>query len=758
MVCGLPSAAGLARFFQKLNRLKPLEKSSMETSLRRCLSTLDLTLLGVGSMVGSGLYVITGIVARDIAGPAMILSYSVAALASLLAALCYAEFGARVPRTGSAYQYTYRIMGELWAFLIGWNIILESVIGGAVEARAWSGYLDSIFSHRIRNFTVTHVGSWQVPLMGHYPDFLAAGILLLASVFVSCGVRFSSWLNHIFSAINLLIILFIVILGFILAEPHNWSAEEGGFAPFGFSGVVAGTASCFYAFVGFDIITDSSEEARNPRRAVPVAIATAIGLVAGAYVLVSTVLTLMVPWHSLESDSALSDAFHRRGYSWAGFIVAAGSLCAMNTVLLSNIFSLPRIIYAMAVDGLLFQVFAYVHPRTQVPVVATMLFGILTALLALLMDLEALVQFLSIGTLLAYNFVATSIIVLRFQKASPSSSPAPVPTSSGPLSKEHSSISDHMQPAGAEQVSVPEPGQLRPVLRRYLGFLSGYSPGRVVTLALCLLMASAITLGCVLIFGDSGLPHWGYILLLLLSSAVFLLSLLILGALQQQPRQDTFQIPLVPLLPALSILLNICLMLKLSYLTWVRFTIWVLLGLAVYFSYGIWHSKENQQEPPELTVTRYVVFPSGSLEETVQTVQAVQPSSQPSAFLLLTDSSSLEGEVGQSRIQDPLTRATSTVLPKFNEIKAIYLRCMGGKPSRNHREKQRTIKHNGNITFNEIVNFARQIWHPSLARELSGTIKEILGTSQSVGCIADGRHPQDIIDDINGGAVECPSS
>ncbi|XP_053443662.1 cationic amino acid transporter 4-like isoform X2 [Nycticebus coucang] len=203
---------------------------------------------------------------------------------------------------------------------------------------------------------------------------------------------------------------------------------------------------------------------------------------------------------------------------------ALPSSTAMNTVLLSNLFSLPRIVYAMAVDGLFFQVFAYVHPRTQVPVVATMLFGILTALLALLMDLEALVQFLSIGTLLAYTFVAASIVVLRFQTASPHSSPAVAPASPGPLSKKHSSVSDHIEPVGAKQASVPEPGQLRPALRRYLGFLSGYSPRRVVTWVLCILMASAITLGCALIFGDSGLPHWGYILLLLLSSAVFLLS------------------------------------------------------------------------------------------------------------------------------------------------------------------------------------------------------------------------------------------
>lgn len=327
MARGLPSAACLARFCQKLNRLKPLEESSMETSLRRCLSTLDLTLLGVGGMVGSGLYVLTGTVAKDMAGPAVLVSFLVAAVASLLAALCYAEFGARVPRTGSAYLFTYVSMGEIWAFLIGWNVLLEYLIGGAAVARAWSGYLDAIFNHSIRSFTESHTGVWQMPFLAHYPDFLAAGILLVASAFVSCGARVSSWLNHTFSAISMVVILFIIILGFILARPHNWSPEEGGFAPFGFSGILAGTATCFYAFVGFDVIAASSEEAKNPRWAVPMAIAISLGLAAGAYILVSTVLTLMVPWHSLDPDSALADAFYRRGYSWAGFLVAVGSIC-----------------------------------------------------------------------------------------------------------------------------------------------------------------------------------------------------------------------------------------------------------------------------------------------------------------------------------------------------------------------------------------------------------------------------------------------
>ncbi|XP_070076069.1 cationic amino acid transporter 4 isoform X2 [Equus caballus] len=582
MAWGLPSSTSLVCFCQKLNRVKQLEESTTETSLQRCLATLDLTLLGVGATVGSGLYVLTGTMAKEMTGPAVLVSFSIAAMASLLAALCYVEFGARVPRTGSAYLFTYVSLGELWAFLIGWNELLGYLIGGASVARASSSYLDAIFSHRIRNFTMAHLGIWQVPFLAQYPDFLAAGVILLASTFVSCGARVSSWLNHVLLAINLLVILFIIILGFVLARPHNWSADEGGFAPFGFSGIMAGAATCFYAFLGFGVIAASSEEAQNPKRAVPMAIIITLGLVAVAYILVSTVLTLIVPWHSLDPDSALADAFYQRGYSWAAFIVAAGAICAMNTVLLSDIFTLPRIVYSMASDGLFFQVFAHVHPRTKVPIVGILVLGVLMAFLALLLDLQTLVQFWSITVLLTFTFVGTSIIVLRFDNSPPASSLGPA------------------IPVGTEQASAPEPGQLRPALRPYLGFLGGCRPGAAVAWALGVLVSSAITLDCVLVFGTSALhlPPWGHTLLLLLSSVVFLLSLLVLWAHQQQHREDAFQM---------------------NYLTWLRLSIWLLIGLMVYFGYGIWHSKENQREMLGLTAVR------GGLEEMAQ---ALQPLSQ----------------------------------------------------------------------------------------------------------------------------------
>ncbi|XP_016898524.1 cationic amino acid transporter 4 [Cynoglossus semilaevis] len=597
----------VVRFCEKLKRLKTLDDDMMATSLKRCLSTVDLTLLGVGGMVGSGLYVLTGTVAKDLVGPAVVLSFLFAGFASLLAAFCYAEFGARIPKTGSAYMFTYVSVGEIWAFLIGWNVILENMIGGAATARAWSGYLDSIFDHAIQNFTETHVMQWKVPFLAHYPDLLAAGILVLASVFISFGVQVSSYLNHIFTTISMCVIIFLLIFGFMLADPSNWSLKEGGFAPFGISGILAGSATCFYAFVGFDVIASSSEEAKNPQKAVPIATAVSLGLAAAAYILVSTVLTLMVPWYSLDPNSALSDAFFRRGYSWAGIIVAIGSICAMNTVLLCNLFSLPRIVYAMSEDGLFFSIFARVNPVTKVPVNAILVFGILMAIMALIFDLEALIQFLSIGTLLAYTLVAASVIVLRFQpeksnsKGTPSLSPnpnaeaSPVPSESQTITedsadlKQYESFSDKLQLVDRQTTQEHRGvGQLKAFWEPYLDRLFGDCvPGEVVAYCVMTLIVSAVSFCAVLEFGTKNLqlPLWSFTLLLVIFSLAFVLSLALIWVHEPQANSKTFQVPLVPFTPGLSILINVFLMMKLSLLTWIRFTVWIGVGKSTALCY-----------------------------------------------------------------------------------------------------------------------------------------------------------------------------
>ena len=265
----------MATWIQNFRRKKYIDPQSVtKTELARCLSTLDLTLLGIGSTLGAGLYVVTGEVARSIAGPAVVVSFFIAAVASILSGLCYAEFGARVPKAGSAYIYSYVTVGELCSFIIGWNLILEYVIGASSVARAWSSYFDSLIDDAIRNFTVSHVGEIPTPSGVTYPDFFALLVAVLITIVLTVGVKSSSRFNSIFTGINVLVIVFVTTLGLYFAKYRNWTND---FMPFGFSGVISGAATCFYAFVGFDIIASTGEEAKNPRRSIPISIVLSLG-------------------------------------------------------------------------------------------------------------------------------------------------------------------------------------------------------------------------------------------------------------------------------------------------------------------------------------------------------------------------------------------------------------------------------------------------------------------------------------------------
>nr|CAD7418630.1 unnamed protein product [Timema cristinae] len=373
----------------KMNRTKKLGGDVLETPLNRCLNTFDITLLGVrrhrywacaeifpvvrwlkhvtgiGHMVGAGIYVLTGTVAKDLAGPGIVLSFLLAGLTSLLAALCYAEFGTRIPKAGSAYVYTYISIGEFWAFVIGWNIILEHMIGAASVARAWSGYIDSLLGGAISNITVTHVGELHEQLLGRYPDFLAFAACIVYACLLGIGVKGSAIFNSFFTMINLAVMVFVIVMGFYYARPENWTSG-GGFLPFGFSGVIAGAATCFYAFVGFDSIATSSEEAITPTVSIPLATLTSMLVVTIGYILVSAALTLMVPYWSLNVGAALPEAFGSIGLTWAKYVVSVGALCGMTTTLFGSLFSLPRCLYAMAADGLLFSFLGSVNQKTQV--------------------------------------------------------------------------------------------------------------------------------------------------------------------------------------------------------------------------------------------------------------------------------------------------------------------------------------------------------------------------------------------------------
>ena len=397
-----------------VSRRKQLHGDLMVTPLKRCLTSLDLTMLGIGHLVGAGIYVLTGTVARNEAGPAICLSYIVSGIAALLSALCFAELAVKIPKTGSSYTYAYVAMGELWALIVGWNMVLENGIGAALVSRSFSAVVNVLSGGRIVNATeecvgVIHIGSSQAP-----PDFVAFVVVLTFAIFVAIGVKFNVGLNSALTVINIGCLVTVIAAAYYKADIANWTQVPGGFFPYGTAGIFKGAATCFYAYVGFDGIAIASEETKNPSRSIPMAMCIAMATAMILYVLASTSLTLMTPYTMLDLSAPFTVAFADVGMTWAQFVVTIGTICALATALLIFTFALARCVFAMAEDGLLYRCLAYVHPRTQTPLVATLVSGFIAAVLAMVIELEILVEMISIGTLSAYAIVALSLLLLRY--------------------------------------------------------------------------------------------------------------------------------------------------------------------------------------------------------------------------------------------------------------------------------------------------------------------------------------------------------
>ncbi|XP_050350877.1 cationic amino acid transporter 2-like [Nymphalis io] len=539
-------------FCRILQRRRVFEPDQLDSgNLKRCLSVWDLTALGVGSSLGVGVYVLIGSVARHLAGPSIVLSFLIAAVAAVFAGMCYAEFGSRVPKAGSAYIYTYVAVGEFVAFIIGWDMILEAVFGTASVARGLSMYVDSMTNNTMSVWFESFAPMASANFSPYF-DFFAFFIVIILGVLLAFGVRESTLVNNVFTAVNIVVILFIIFAGAFKADVNNWSIApeprqenenrgEGGFFPFGVWGMLKGAAVCFYGFVGFDSISSTGEEVRDPRRAIPLSIMSTQVIVFVVYAAVATVVTMMMPYYLQEKVASVATAFTYVGMDWARWIVTVGAVVGITASLYGSMFPLPRLLYSMATDGLLIHWFARVTTKRKSPMIATLVSTVIIAILAAILELNELILMMCIGTLLSYTVVACCVIILRYRSA-----------------------------------SISESSYVKQILG--LGLRSPTkATSFIMNISLLLFICTCVTSGLVIHHVEYPIVY----IALLHSIALFLI---VVMAMQPQLKEElTFKTPLVPLVPCLSIYVNINLMMLIKLQTWIRVVVWMAIGIPVYF-------------------------------------------------------------------------------------------------------------------------------------------------------------------------------
>ncbi|RVE45876.1 hypothetical protein evm_009475 [Chilo suppressalis] len=574
---------GCLRLFNALRRCKQLNESD-SSPLARCLGLLDLTALGVGSTLGLGVYVLAGAVAKSVAGPAVTISFLVAAIASAFAGLCYAEFASRVPKAGSAYVYSYVSVGEFIAFTIGWNLILEYVIGTASVAKGMANYIDSLCNNTMAN-TMRDIAPINISFLADYPDFFAFALVFLITILLGIGVKESTKLNNVFTALNMATVIIVVIAGAVKSNPENWrikledipeeyqsSAGAGGFMPWGMAGVMAGAAKCFFGFVGFDCVATTGEEAKDPKRDIPLSIVLSLVIIFVSYFSIATVLTMMWPYYLQDADAPFPHVFTETGMPVIKWIVTVGAIFALCTSLLGAMFPLPRVLYAMGTDGVLFRPLSAINKRTKTPLLATFFSGLLSAIMAAIFNLNQLIDMMSIGTLLAYTIVATSVLILRYEEVQtpPHNGNKPLPETPYSVARQAFNL-----------LGLKEPTQLS---------------ANIAKVTICVFFVVAMVCGALLRWESIGAGAGAAL------GALGAALLLLLLVLYRQPSRDvqhlSFTVPLVPLVPYLSVCMNVYLMVQLDYQTWVRFIIWLAVGYIIYFGYGLRNSSLNEEKAP----------------------------------------------------------------------------------------------------------------------------------------------------------------
>jgi APA family basic amino acid/polyamine antiporter len=441
--------------------------------LNRSLNAFDLTIMGIGAIIGVGIFVLTGAAAAKYAGPGVILSFVISGSACAFAGLCYAELASSIPVAGSAYNYAYSTMGEMVAWIIGWDLILEYIVACIAVAIGWSGYFVNIMAA-----IGMKIPAWCSAAPGTVPGAIinlpAMLIVFFLTIILVIGIKESARFTGVMVFIKVVTVLVFILVGISHVNPANWHP----FMPFGLKGVIAGAAIVFFAYIGFDAVSTAAEETMNPQRNMPIGILLSLGICTLLYIVVAAVLTGMVSYRELNTPAPVAHALTLVGFRWGSAFVSAGAVAGITSVLLVMLMGQPRIFFSMSRDGLLWPWISRVHPRFRTPYIAQIFTGIVVAGFAGFIDIGTAAELCNIGTLFAFAIVCGGVVVLR---------------------KTH------------------------PELRR------------------------------------------------------------------------SFRCPLVPLVPLLGVFSCVWLMLSLPQITWIRFVVWLMAGLTIYFYYGIRHSRLAQK-------------------------------------------------------------------------------------------------------------------------------------------------------------------
>ncbi|PUZ37731.1 hypothetical protein GQ55_9G144200 [Panicum hallii var. hallii] len=592
--------------FRCLMRRKQVDSDRVraegQAQLAKELNVPELVAIGVGSTVGAGVYVLVGTVAREHAGPALTISFLIAGIAAALSAFCYAELASRCPSAGSAYHYSYICVGEGVAWLIGWALVLEYTIGGSAVARGISPNLALFFGgpDSLPWILARH----QLPWFNIIVDPCAAALVFIVTVLLCVGIKESSFAQGVVTVLNACVMIFVIIAGSYIGFQIGWVGYKvsDGYFPYGVNGMLTGSATVFFAYIGFDTVASTAEEVKNPQRDLPLGIGVALAICCALYMAVSIVIVGLVPYFAMDPDTPISSAFAKHGMQWAMYVVTSGAVLALCSTLMGSLLPQPRILMAMARDGLLPSFFSDVNKQTQVPVKSTIVTGICAAALAFAMDVSQLAGMVSVGTLLAFTIVAVSILILRY--VPPDEVPLPPSMQeSFRLNQECDAEKDRdllgdgncnisqMKDVIVVVESMKDPliekrqhrGKMDETKRRKI---AAFSIGSVCVGVLILTSSASVT----------WLPFLPICIGCIIGIVLLLAGLGVLSWIEQDNGRHSFghsggfTCPFVPVLPVMCILINTYLLINLGGDTWMRVGIWLLMGVLVYIFYGRTHS------------------------------------------------------------------------------------------------------------------------------------------------------------------------